>query len=161
MPTIAPPEVIGKIDAAAAMQRMTRANVGEKPTPSAHSSSVLPKARVSQQPTRKPPAARVDRVRTALPPTRWQIPSRRRERASSGSRAIFGPRASTPMHPTQKSITTIRGARKIAPEVTKAATARGSIATASTRPREMMESAIASRPTVTPPSRRSVATLTT
>ena len=57
----------------------------------------------------------VDRVRTALPPTRWHIPSRRRERASSGSRATFGPKASTPMHPRQKSSTTTRGARKIAP----------------------------------------------
>src|SRR4029453_18034210 len=45
-PTIAPPAVIGRIDAAAAMHRMTRANVGEKPTPSDHSRSVLPSARV-------------------------------------------------------------------------------------------------------------------
>ena len=34
---IAPPAVIGRIDAAAARQRMTSANVGEKPTPSAQS----------------------------------------------------------------------------------------------------------------------------
>ena len=60
MLTIAPPAVIGRIDVAAARQRMTSANVGEKPTPSALSSSALPSARIIQQQNRKPPAAKVD-----------------------------------------------------------------------------------------------------
>ena len=65
------------------------------------------------------------------------------------------------MQPRQKSSTTISGARKIAPDVTIAATASGSIATASTSPSEMIERPITSRPSRTPPSRRSVEILTT
>ena len=59
--TIAPPAVIGRIDAAAAMQRMTSARVGEDPTPSALSNSALPTARVVQQQNRNPLAAKVER----------------------------------------------------------------------------------------------------
>ena len=65
------------------------------------------------------------------------------------------------MQPTQKSSTTINGARKIAPLVAIAATASGSIATASTSPSETIERPTVSRPSRTPPSRRSVETLTT
>ena len=76
-PTIAPPAVIGRIDAAAAMQRMTSASVGEKPTPSALSRRALPSARVVQQPNRKPPAANVEREMPAWSPTRLKILSSR------------------------------------------------------------------------------------
>src|SRR5689334_17360189 len=62
MLTIAPPAVIGRIAAAAARQRTTSANVGENPTPSAESRTVFPSARISQQHSRKPPAATVDFV---------------------------------------------------------------------------------------------------
>ena len=65
------------------------------------------------------------------------------------------------MQPRQNSSTTISGARKIAPDVTIAAIASGSIATASTSPSEMIERPIVSRPRRTPPSRRSVEILTT
>src|SRR6266849_931795 len=59
--TIAPPAVIGRIDAAAAMQRMTSARLGDQPTPIALRSRVLPRARIVQQPNRKPLAAKVER----------------------------------------------------------------------------------------------------
>src|SRR5438876_12302650 len=59
--TIAPPAVIGRIDAAAAMQRMTSARVGDEPTPSALRSNALPRARIVQQPNRKALAAKVER----------------------------------------------------------------------------------------------------
>jgi hypothetical protein len=153
--------VIGRIDAAAAMQRMTSANVGEKPTPSALSSNAFPSARVVQQPKRKPPAANVERVTAALSLTRVQIACRRSERLINGSRSSRGPAVSAPMHPRQKRSTTIRGARKIAPDVVIAAIASGNIATASTRPSEMIDRMIASRPSFTPPSRRIIETLTT
>jgi hypothetical protein len=54
--------VIGRIDAAAAMQRTTSANVGENPTPSALRRKALPRARIVQQPNRKPLAVKVKRV---------------------------------------------------------------------------------------------------
>src|SRR3954466_5394757 len=59
---IAPPEAIGRSAAAAARQRTTSAGVGEKPTPSAASSSVLPSARDVQQPHRKHQATICSRV---------------------------------------------------------------------------------------------------
>ena len=161
MLTIAPPAVIGRIEAAAAMHMTTSASVGEKPTPSALSRNVLPRARIDQQPKRKPLATNIGREKPALSPTLVKIRPTRSERETNGSRTRRGPRASTPMQPRQKSSTTISGARKIAPEVTSAATASGSIATASTRPSEMIERPIVSSPSRTPPSRRSVAILTT
>src|SRR5581483_3897279 len=48
----APPDAIGISPAAAETQSTIRASVGEKPIPSAASSSVLPAARVDQQPSR-------------------------------------------------------------------------------------------------------------
>src|SRR4029077_18202055 len=134
MLTIAPPAVIGRIDAAAAMHMITSAKVGEKPTPSAQRSSVLPSARISQQVSRKPPAANVDDERAVLPPTRRQAACRRDDRDTSGRPAIRGPKLNRPRQTMQKSSTTTRGARKTTPEVASAITESGSIATASTRP---------------------------
>ncbi len=122
---------------------------------------MLPSARIVQQPNRKPLAAKVEREMPAWSPTRLKIRSTRSERETNGSRTSRGPSASTPMQPRQKSSTTISGARKIAPDVAIAAIASGSIATASTSPRVMIERPIVSRPRRTPPSRRSVEILTT
>src|SRR4051794_16127169 len=131
MLTIAPPAVIGKIDVAAARQITTRANGGENPTPSALRSKALPRTRIVQQPIRKPPATNVDREMPAWFPTRMKACSTRAERLTNGSRTSRGPSRRAVMHPRQKSSTTISGARKLGPLVASAATASGSIATAS------------------------------
>ena len=93
-----------------------------------------------------------DPVEDPLDPTRPR---------TSGNRTSLGPSARTAIQPRQKSSTTISGARKIAPLVAIAATASGSIATASTSPSETIERPTVSNPSRTPPSRRSVETLTT
>ena len=61
----------------------------------------------------------------------------------------------------QKRTTTINGARRIGPDVARAARANGSIATASTMPRATIETAIVLSPSLTPPSRRRVKIFTT
>jgi hypothetical protein len=87
--------------------------------------------RIVQQPKRKPSATNVEREMPAWFPTRMKARSTRAERLTNGSRTSRGPSRRTVMHPKQKSSTTMSGARKLGPLVASAATASGSIATAS------------------------------
>jgi len=116
---------------------------------------VLPAARISQHASRKPPAANVERV-TVRSPTRPQIAVRRSERQTK--RQSDEPPA---CHEDADAADTeeLDDDQRRAEDGSRGderAVASGSIATASTRPSEMIESAMASRPSLIPPSLRSV-----
>ena len=158
---IAPPEAIGISEAAAERQRTTSAILGEKPTPSAARSTVLPRARVVQQPDRKAQATTASRVLpVACCAARPASFDSRARLAMKGSRPRCLPATRMPHAPTPKRTTRISGILKLDELVAVAEIERGRKATASTRPREMIDKAIASRPSLTPRMRRSVPILT-
>src|SRR5262249_37866017 len=157
----APPEATGISEAAAERQRTTSARFGEKPTPSAARSRVLPKARDDQQPTRNDHATTASR---GLPDVfsaarRARLASRARL-AMNGSRTKGLPAASRAHAPSPKRTTRSSGIRNADVVVAVAEIETGRKATASTMPSETIERAIASRPSLTPRIRRSVPILT-
>src|SRR6478736_2906035 len=111
---IAPPEAIGIKEAAAERQRTTSARGGEKPTPSAASSSVLPSAREVQQPSRNSQAAIASRVvERGWFTTRAASLANCARRATIGRRARWRPPTSRPQQQTPKRTTPMSGRRKL------------------------------------------------
>src|SRR5207253_8349260 len=138
---------------AADRQSTTSASGGEKPTPSAASSSVLPSARDVQQPTKKSQAAIPSRVveRGGFT-TRAASLARRGRRATIGRRVRWRPPTSRPQQQTPERTAPNSGRRNLLEPVAVAVIEGGTNAMTSTTPKEVDESGDLSVPSSAAPS---------